>query len=151
MPSLKPTPLAPSESLDTESMQDKKVPYHVNTLAQDAQEATTKEQQMTLREGLRMYPNAIMWSVIISTCIAMEGYDLCLLGNFCESIAEFKTRRGSFFTDAFPAFNKRFGVLGADGTYQVPARWQSGLSNVSHVVESPRPRKLTFTIGRQLW
>jgi hypothetical protein len=85
MPSLKPTPLAPSESLDTESMHDKKVPYHVNTLAQDAQEATTKEQNMTLREGLRMYPNAIMWSVIISTCIAMEGYDLCLLGNFCKS------------------------------------------------------------------
>lgn len=84
MPSVTPTPLAPSESLDTESMHDKKAPFVVNTLAEDAQEATAREQQMTLREGLKQYPNAIMWSVIISTCIAMEGYDLCLLGNFCE-------------------------------------------------------------------
>jgi SP family general alpha glucoside:H+ symporter-like MFS transporter len=39
---------------------------------------------MTLMQGLRLYPKAIGWSVILSTCIAMEGYDLCLLGNFCE-------------------------------------------------------------------
>ena len=84
MPTITPTPLAPAESLDTDSIHDKKATYALNTLAQDAQEATTKEQKMTLREGLKMYPNAIMWSVIISTCIAMEGYDLCLLGNFCK-------------------------------------------------------------------
>jgi SP family general alpha glucoside:H+ symporter-like MFS transporter len=77
--------LTPTLSPDTESLHDaKKNVFMANTLAQDAQEATTKEQNMTLKEGLRMYPKAIMWSVIISTCIAMEGYDLCLLGNFCE-------------------------------------------------------------------
>jgi SP family general alpha glucoside:H+ symporter-like MFS transporter len=77
--------LTPTLSPDSESLHhDAKTGFVANTLAQDAQEATTKEQNMTLREGLRMYPKAIFWSVIISTCIAMEGYDLCLLGNFCE-------------------------------------------------------------------
>lgn len=77
--------LTPTISPDSESLHhDAKTGFVANTLAQDAQEATTKEQNMTLREGLRMYPKAIFWSVIISTCIAMEGYDLCLLGNFCE-------------------------------------------------------------------
>ena len=33
---------------------------------------------MTLLQGIRLYPKAILWSVLISTCIAMEGYDVCL-------------------------------------------------------------------------
>lgn len=39
---------------------------------------------MTLLEGLRLYPKAIAWSVLISSCCAMEGYDISLLGNFCK-------------------------------------------------------------------
>lgn len=40
----------------------------------------------------------------------------------------------SFFNpDAFPQFNEKYGIKLADGTYQVPASWQSGLSNVSFV------------------
>lgn len=89
-----------------------------NQFAMDAKNATDKEQSMTLMQGLRLYPKAIMWSVIISTCIAMEGYDLCLLGNFY----------------GFPQFNERFGEL-VDGTYQVPARWQAGLSNAANCGE----------------
>lgn len=55
-----------------------------HSFAQDAKLATDKEQSMTLMQGIRLYPKAIGWSIVISTCIAMEGYDLCLLGNFCE-------------------------------------------------------------------
>ena len=33
----------------------------------------------------------------------------------------------SFF--AFPAFTKKYGQLTADGSYQVPAAWQTGLTN----------------------
>jgi hypothetical protein len=40
---------------------------------------------MTLREGLRLYPKAIAWSVLISSICAMEGYDVALIGNFCMS------------------------------------------------------------------
>ena len=33
--------------------------------------------------------------------------------------------------DGFPQFNQKYGEQLADGSYQVPARWQAGLSNVS--------------------
>jgi hypothetical protein len=33
--------------------------------------------------------------------------------------------------DGFQQFNKKYGQQLPDGTYQVPARWQAGLSNVS--------------------
>ena len=38
-----------------------------------AKAATVKEHNMTLWQGIRLYPKAIGWSVLISTCIAMEG------------------------------------------------------------------------------
>lgn len=52
--------------------------HETRTMAQlkeDAQAATSKEKAMTLREGLRLYPKAIGWSMLISSCIIMEGYD----------------------------------------------------------------------------
>lgn len=45
--------------------------------------ATEKEHKMTLLQGIRLYPKAIFWSMLISTCIVMEGYDICLINNFC--------------------------------------------------------------------
>ena len=41
---------------------------------------------MTLWQGLKLYPKAVGWSLLISTCIAMEGYDISLVNNFCEYI-----------------------------------------------------------------
>ncbi len=38
--------------------------------------------------------------------------------------------------DGFDQFNKKYGEMLPDGTYQVPARWQAGLSNVSSAEES---------------
>ncbi|CAK7242829.1 MAG: hypothetical protein STHCBS139747_004331 [Sporothrix thermara] len=78
-----------------------------------ARAATAKEHKMTLAEGIRLYPKAICWSLLISTCIVMEGYDVTLINNFY----------------AFAPFNRKFGDLQASGQYQVPARWQTGLSN----------------------
>ncbi|KAK8157300.1 hypothetical protein IWX90DRAFT_442255 [Phyllosticta citrichinensis] len=85
----------------------------------NAKAATEKEQSMTLLEGIRLYPKAIGWSVLISTCIVMEGYQICLLGSFY----------------AVDAFNKKYGELAKDGSYQIPARWQSGLSNGAYCGE----------------
>ena len=84
-----------------------------------AKNASDKEHKMTLMQGIRLYPQAVFFSVIISTCIAMEGYDVCLVNNFY----------------AFPPFNRKYGVLGDNGEYQVPARWQAGLSNGAQVGE----------------
>lgn len=84
-----------------------------------AKSATEKEQKMTLLQGIKTYPKAILWSMLISTCIVMEGYDVCLINNFY----------------AFNQFNRKYGVQLADGTYQVPAEWQAGLSNGANVGE----------------
>jgi MFS transporter, SP family, general alpha glucoside:H+ symporter len=52
----------------------------------NAKAATEKEHQMSLWQGIRLYPKAVAWSMLISLCIAMEGFDLCLLGTFCTSL-----------------------------------------------------------------
>lgn len=78
----------------------------MDKLVQNARAATEKEQKMTLLQGIRLYPKAVAWSVLISTCIVMEGYDISLVNNFY----------------AFPAFNRKYGEPLPDGTYQVPAR-----------------------------
>lgn len=72
-----------------------------------AQKATEAEHSMTLMQGLKTYPNAVGWSILLSTCIIMEGFDLVLIS--------------SLF--GLPAFQKKFGQQLSDGTYQVTAPW----------------------------
>lgn len=97
----------------------------------NAKTASDKEQKMTLLEGIKLYPKAIGWSILISTCICMEGYDVCLLryvyyGGVPRVLAH--DAASNFY--GFPQFNKKYGeYVPSDGTYQVPARWQAGLSN----------------------
>lgn len=78
-----------------------------------AQRATDDEHGMTLREGIRKYPKAVFWSVWFSLALIMEGFDHAFVSGFF----------------AFPAFQKRYGTLQSDGTYQIPADIQSGISN----------------------
>ncbi|KAM0749707.1 putative MFS alpha-glucoside transporter [Meredithblackwellia eburnea MCA 4105] len=96
---------------------DSQTNLHEGTRA--AKNAAAKERDMTLLEGIRLYPKAVAWSILISSCIIMEGYDISLVSNFY----------------AFPQFNKKYGVQLADGSYQVPAPWQAGLSNGANVGE----------------
>ena len=42
-----------------------------NTAIGQAKAATEKEHQMTLMQGVRLYPKAIAWSMTIGLCIAM--------------------------------------------------------------------------------
>lgn len=88
-------------------------------MVHNAKAATEKEHKMTLMQGVRLYPKAIAWSILISTCIVMEGYDVCLINNFY----------------GFPQFNRKYGEQLPDGTWQIPARWQAGLSNGANVGE----------------
>jgi len=55
-----------------------------NAILRDAKAATDKERNMTLWQGIKLYPKAIAWSILISTCIVMEGYDISLVNNFCK-------------------------------------------------------------------
>ncbi|KAJ5787507.1 hypothetical protein N7457_002497 [Penicillium paradoxum] len=86
---------------------------------QNAKAAAEKERSMTLMQGIRLYPKAVMWSVLISTCIVMEGYDISLVNNFY----------------AFDQFNRKYGELIGNDEYQVSAPWQAGLSNGAYCGE----------------
>lgn len=79
-----------------------------------AQHAASEEKTMSLRQALKLYPKAIGWSVLLSSTLIMEGYDLALLGSLYAS----------------PQFNMKYGVWNdSTGEYAVPASWQSALSN----------------------
>jgi len=100
----KPTPHCEPVLANNEENLEK--PNSMDRLIADAKAATEKEHKMTLLQGIRLYPKAVFWSVVISSCIVMEGYDISLVGNLY----------------GFPAFNRKYGELGSDGTYQIPAR-----------------------------
>ncbi|OTA05618.1 maltose permease [Trichoderma parareesei] len=90
------------------------VPSKVDlSTAQEAAAATDAEHNMGSVKSFRLYWKACLWSIFISTCIIMDGFDTALL-------------RSLF---AYPAFQRQFGVQQANGTYQLTAAWQSGLTN----------------------
>lgn len=88
-----------------------------NATLDEAKAATDKEHKMTLMQGLRLYPKAIAWSLMISTCIAMEGFDLALVNGMY----------------GFAQWRQKYGELQPDGSYEVSAAWQAGLSNGANV------------------
>jgi len=98
---------------DEKNIHEKRESIVVSNMFANAASATDKEHKMGLWQGIKLYPKAIFWAGLISLCCAMEGYDIALIGNFY----------------AFPPFNRKYGELQPNGTYQVPARWQAGLSN----------------------
>lgn len=98
------------------NMEDKTandVDYEERKPEYGAQNAEAQEKTMTLLQAIKLYPAAIGWSMVLSTALVMEGYDLLLLSNLYAS----------------PPFNQKYGVRGSSGDYVVPASWQSGLSN----------------------
>lgn len=74
--------------------------------------------QQTFREAVSQYPMAIFWSLMVSMCVIMEGYDTILLGNFY----------------AYPEFTKKYGqFVDQNGRHQLSAPWQAGLGNASQI------------------
>jgi SP family general alpha glucoside:H+ symporter-like MFS transporter len=96
---------------------DGKTEIHRRELLKDAEDATDQEHELTFLQAIKPYPKAVGWSVLMSTALVMDGYDTKLIG--------------SLF--AQPAFQKAYGHLQANGLYQIPAIWQTGLNNGSNV------------------
>lgn len=83
------------------------------SMSNDAQNNESTEKSMSLREGIKTFPKAVFWSVVLSTAIIMEGYDTNLLNSLYS----------------FPGFNKKYGeYFESIGGYQIPAKWQTSLS-----------------------
>lgn len=80
---VQPVDVAPAVGDVGNSHSDPSKTHH--NIIENARAAAAKEQGMTLWQGLKLYPKAVGWSLLISTCIAMEGYDISLVNNFCES------------------------------------------------------------------
>lgn len=47
-----------------------------------AKDYDQEEKAMPVMEAIRCYKKAIFWSLVISMCVIMEGFDTNLLGNF---------------------------------------------------------------------
>ncbi|KAH8890415.1 general alpha-glucoside permease [Thozetella sp. PMI_491] len=88
-------------------------------IAAEAERATAAEQNTGLWASVKLYPKAVGWSILLSTAIVMEGFDLVLLGSLL----------------AYPPFQKKFGEPVGDGTYQISADWQTGLNMGAQVGE----------------
>ncbi|KAI0207006.1 sugar transporter-domain-containing protein [Astrocystis sublimbata] len=120
-----PSPVQQQVSKHTNDFRDE--PDEKNTSMEDlirnARLATEKEHNMSLLQGIRLYPKAIGWSVLISTCIVMEGYDVSLINNFYGN-SQFNRKYGEPYTTPEGKID-----------YQVSAPWQAGLSNGAVVGE----------------
>lgn len=88
---------------------------------EDAKENDQKDKNMTLTEGLKTFPKAAMWSIILSTALVMEGYDTNLLNSLY----------------AMPAFQEKFGrPVNEDDLsqgHEVPSQIQISLSMCVYV------------------
>ncbi|KAF9873956.1 MFS maltose permease [Colletotrichum karsti] len=105
-------------SLDLEATSRESDAKRVNPIS-GAEAATEAELNMGLLQSIKLYPQAIFWSMFFSTAVIMEGFDKTLLNNLY----------------AYPVFQRRFGELQPDGSYQLTSAWQSGLSNGALVGE----------------
>lgn len=82
------------------------------TPIEEAQHAASGEKSMSLIQAIKLYPKAVGWSVVLSSALIMEGYDLALLGSLYGS----------------PQFNMKYGRQNPrTGKWSVPASWQSAL------------------------
>lgn len=90
---------------------------NLSEATKDAQKATELEHELSAWQSVKLYPKAIMFSVILSLAIIMEGYDTALLGNFY----------------GLPQFRESFGKQLANGDWQITSSWQSGLQNGANI------------------
>lgn len=77
------------------------------TTQEVAQDRAILEADLTPWQAIRAYPMAIFWSLMVSMCVIMEGYDTILIGNFF----------------AYPTFQRKYGnYVGV--TSQTPSGYQ---------------------------
>lgn len=93
---------------------------NIAAITVEAKAATQSEKTMTLKQAFNLYKKAMMFSVLFSTAIVMEGYDTALIAAFY----------------AFPPFAQKYGTyINEQDGYQIPAKWQTGLSDGALVGE----------------
>jgi MFS transporter, SP family, general alpha glucoside:H+ symporter len=102
---------------------------------EEAKAATAGEHELTIREAVKLYPKAIVFSIIFSTAVVMEGYgeSQCPYVNVGSRLIELDlSLMGSFF--GLNQFRNFYGTEpNPDGGLQISAPWQSGILNGTQV------------------
>ena len=120
------------------------------TLVREAAEANEEERKMSVMQALKLYPKAMMWSIVLSSAIIMEGsvhkdlreimsadpcsYDTAVIGS-CRSLGFASRRSLTPAVWAYPPFLDIFGVKGVDGKLTIPSSWQNGIGSGTSVGE----------------
>ncbi|KAI1376009.1 sugar transporter [Hypoxylon crocopeplum] len=89
------------------------------TLVNEANEANERERDMKLSHAFKVYPKAVAWSMILSSCLIMEGFGTSIVGSYIS----------------YPPFRDKFGTLAPNGDYQISASWQNGIAGATNVGE----------------
>ncbi|KAK9455008.1 general substrate transporter [Dipodascopsis uninucleata] len=82
-------------------------------IKKEAVENTERETKMSFFQALKNYRKAVMWSCFLSASLIMEGFDHSYISAFY----------------GFTEFQKRYGVQQPDGSYAIPAKWQTAISD----------------------
>ncbi|CAO1629213.1 unnamed protein product [Parajaminaea phylloscopi] len=90
-----------------------------DAVVHDAAAVMEEEHSMSTWQTIKDHPTSILWTILFSLALVMEGYDTMLLSNFF----------------AQPTFAKTFGTCTAAGKCEISAPWQTGLNNGALVGE----------------
>ncbi|KFY65767.1 hypothetical protein V497_01271 [Pseudogymnoascus sp. VKM F-4516 (FW-969)] len=113
-----PDPEKPHDAHDEHPEPSQAAYTNTKALHHDARAATATEHATSFWAAILTYRKAVFWSVMVSTSIIMEGYDVTLIGSFY----------------AYPTFRKKYGAdYGGDAGYQLSSAWQAGLSDIGAV------------------
>lgn len=84
----------------------------------EAKKASDVEHSETTWEALKKNRKAVLWSIMVSMSVVMEGYDTILIGNFI----------------GYPSFAKKYGnYYGEEQGYLISTPWQTGIGMASTV------------------
>lgn len=108
------------KNTDNRSASDER--WQGQTLADVAREAAHTDKTISVLNAINRFPKAVGWSILVSTCVVMDGYDANLVGNFL----------------AFPSFQRQFGVhVGVTqqnpSGYQLKPAWAAAVSQASGI------------------
>lgn len=94
-----------------------------------------QEKATPIKTVLRSHYKAAAWGVMLSFALVMEGFDMNVVSGAASPLAlHLQTHTpqvNSFYGQ--PAFQRKFGDLQPDGSYNVSATWQSAIGNMASV------------------
>ncbi|KAK8039377.1 MFS transporter- SP family- general alpha glucoside:H+ symporter [Apiospora rasikravindrae] len=107
------------------------------TLVHEADAANERERDMKLSTAFKIYPKAIGWSAVLSSCLVMEGYDTSIVGSLINKMTwcMLLTLHNSWEDFAYPVFKNKFGEPAPNGDMVISAAWQNGIQGATNVGE----------------